>query len=111
MTMARIDVFALRNERHVAYCYQGSMRGAVAIFVAGRGVSIFYPKNYILDKSENQYSDYTGNFELWELIHEIEDENIKSEAVTKFYSIYCTFYSTLDYIRNGVFEGFNSDIG
>lgn len=75
----------------------GERRGMLALHV-DNCLSLIHPDEKLVMEDSNK------NFELWAFIDEIEDEDMRLEAVNMFFSLYCKFY-------NHIFEGRNISLG
>lgn len=115
MTMVRSDIYTkFKDSSSVAYCHQGQYFGSLAFYNNETdSVMILLPKSYLLEESHiQQIEEYSmslpfHNFELWTFIHEIDEPEIQQQAVNRLYDVYCSFYSSMEYMRNASFRGFN----
>ncbi|MGV4321301.1 hypothetical protein [Bacillus mojavensis] len=85
------------NSNRIAYCYMGERRGTLALHI-NNCLSLIHPEERLV------IEDINKNFELWAFIDEIEDEDIRLEAVNMFFCLYCKFY-------NHIFEGKSISLG
>jgi len=110
--MTRYDIYNdFHESTYVAYCYQGQYVGSLAFF-NGESVMILLPQGYLMEQAEimeshNLSKGQFHNFELWAFVHEIEDENLQQQAINRLYDVNGSFYSTVEFIRNTQFTGFN----
>lgn len=115
--MVRYDIYnKFKEPTHVAYCYQGYYVGALAFYNNNEEiVKLLLPQDYLLDTDmvrdyKNRGKEEFNRFELWSYIHEIEDNDLRGEALNMLYRAYCIFYSNSEFLRNTKFAGFNDEI-
>lgn len=89
------------DNRHVAYCYEGSRRGTILLLEQDAYLFIT-PSGYeFIDEKTSSIKDYS-NFELWGFIHEMVDEEyfvIRQEAVNRFFDVYCNMYNNIQMLQ------------
>jgi hypothetical protein len=112
MSMIRYDIYNLfKDSGSVAYCHKGHYFGSLA-FYDGDSVIIFIPQNYYMSEqlvslSEIISKEQFNELELWDFIHEIEDFEIRQEALNRLSYAYNTFYPQMEFFRTAQFKGFN----
>ena len=83
----------LTDEKHVAYCYSGkNRRGSVALLSNG-SMLVIAPNGY-MPSYDDEIEDYS-HFELWSLIHEMEEDDMRQEAVNRFFDVYNNLYNAV----------------
>lgn len=95
------ELRSMLESGYVAYCYRGSEnRGSIAFKDNDGSIIIAKPNGYIMQG--DYFVDDISNFELWSFIHEIKDEadfDIREEAVTRLYDVYCVFYNSIPMLQ------------
>ncbi|MFS0905821.1 hypothetical protein AB3N02_22620 [Priestia aryabhattai] len=115
--MIRYDIYnQFKDSSCVAYCYKGQYFGSLAFYDnTNDSVMIFIPQGYYMSEtlvtlSEIISKEQFNEMELWEYIHEIDDLEIKQEALNRLSYAYNTFYPEKEFIRTAKFKGFNDEI-
>ncbi|MFQ3543636.1 hypothetical protein Q7A53_06075 [Halobacillus rhizosphaerae] len=92
----------LKSEDLVAYCYEGESRGSIAFFNQGH-ITVITPNNYVLQE-QNLDDELISTFELWGFIHNMDNSDIRIEAMNRLYDVYLNFYQYMPLLREFPFR-------
>jgi hypothetical protein len=90
-TLVFSDLLNGFDNNRVAYCYQGeNTRGQIAICRDGELI-IIRPQDYIIGRDYINIED-NSKFELWCFIDDMDNNEVRQEAINRLFSVYCNLY-------------------